>query len=125
MKNNFGYIGGLTAVWMRMNTKSNKNPYMLKHTRKSSGGTSFHGSEIHTTAGKLKSLFPHSYEGSNDGRDKTNYDFTLEDAEGNVVTIYDWKEYRPIADDEMIYFHIGGKSETITEKAREYLETVI
>jgi hypothetical protein len=98
---------------------------MLKHTRKSASGTSFHGSEIHTTAGKLKSLFPNSYEESNNGMDKCNYDFTLEDVEGNVVTIYDWKEYRPIADDEMIYFHIGGNSGDITERAREYLETVI
>jgi hypothetical protein len=94
---------------------------MLKHTTKSANGTSFHGSEIRTTAGRLKALFPNSYDESNDGRDKCNYDFTLEDEEGNIVTIYDWKEYRPIGDNEMIYFHIGGMSTEITEKAKNTL----
>jgi hypothetical protein len=98
---------------------------MLSHTRKSAGGTSFHGSEIRTTAGKLKALFPDSYDESNDGRDKTNYDFTLQDDDGNIVTIYDWKEYRPIGDNEMINFHIGGMSQDITERARMYLESVV
>lgn len=98
---------------------------MLKHTRKSGVGTSFHGSTIRTTVGKLKKLFPNSYEEQNDGRDKTNYDFILEDADGNIVTIYDWKEYRPISDDEMIYFHIGGKNQDITQRAKSYLESII
>lgn len=98
---------------------------MLKHTRKNVGGTSFHGSTIRTTVGKLKELFPNSYYEQNDGSDRFNYDFTLQDDEGNVVTIYDWKEYRPIGDDEMIEFHIGGKSEAVTEKARIYLESVV
>jgi hypothetical protein len=94
---------------------------MLRYTTKNANGTSFHGSVITTTAGKLKKLFPVSYDESNDGKDKCNYDFTLEDEEGNVVTIYDWKEYRPIGDDETIDFHIGGMTQKITNRAKNTL----
>jgi len=94
---------------------------MAKDTKKSSGGTSFHGTTIRTTAGKLKKLFPNSYYAQNDGEDKTNYDFTLETEDGDVFTIYDWKEYRPINDNETIEFHIGGNSSTVTVKAKNEL----
>jgi hypothetical protein len=93
---------------------------MISHTTKSPGGTSFHGTTIITNVGKLKSLFPGSYYSQNDGEDKTNYDFTLE-VNGVVFTIYDWKEYRPIGDDEQITFHIGGSSKEITETAKSEL----
>jgi hypothetical protein len=94
---------------------------MVKHTRKSSGGTSFHGTTIKTTVGKLKELFPNSYYEQNDGSDKSNYDFTLETSTGDVFTIYDWKTYRPIGDNEMVSFHIGGHNSTVTEQAKNEL----
>jgi hypothetical protein len=94
---------------------------MVKHTRKSSGGTSFHGTTIKTTAGKLKELFPNSYYEQNDGSDKCNYDFTLETSTGDVFTIYDWKMYRPIGDNEMVSFHIGGLNSTVTVQAKNEL----
>jgi hypothetical protein len=94
---------------------------MVKHTRKSSGGTSFHGTTIKTTVGKLKELFPNSYYEQNDGSDKSNYDFTLETSTGDVFTIYDWKTYRPIGDNEMVSFHIGGHNSTVTEQVKNEL----
>jgi hypothetical protein len=94
---------------------------MVKHTSKSPSETSFHGTTIKTTVGRLKELFPNSYDEQNDGSDKTNYDFTLETSTGDVFTIYDWKEYRPIQDDEIIDFHIGGFNSTVTKQAKNEL----
>lgn len=98
---------------------------MLKHTRFSSVGTYFHGSTICTTVNKLLKFFRHSCQKNEDVRDKVQYEFTLEDNEGNIVTIYDWKECRHFREDEMITFNIGGKSEAVTEKARKYLESIL
>jgi hypothetical protein len=98
---------------------------MAKATKKSSDGTSFHDSVIFTTPGKLKALFPNSFTSSNDGRDKCNYDFVLQTEDGDVFTIYDWKEYRKLKDTETIEFHIGGAGRTITEKARRELEFML
>lgn len=81
---------------------------MAKHTEKTPNGTSFYDVRIKATPAQLKELFPDSYFESNDGSDKTNYDFTLETESGKVFTIYDWKYYRPIEDNELITWHIGG-----------------
>lgn len=94
---------------------------MAKHTKKSTSGTSFHGTTIRTTVGKLKQLFPRSYYEQNNGEDKCNYDFSLETEDGDVFTIYDWKEYRPIGNDETIEFHIGGFSSTVTVQSKNEL----
>lgn len=82
---------------------------MAKETKLSIAGTSFHGITITTTPQKLIDLFPNTYYEGNSGQNKTNFDFTLENEEGKVFTIYDWKEYRPLEMDEMIIWHIGGK----------------
>lgn len=94
---------------------------MARSTTKDSSGTSFHGTKITTTVGKLKKLFPNSYYDNNNGEDKTNFDFELETDNGDVFTIYDWKEYRVIGDNENISFHIGGFSSTVTNKAKNEL----
>ena len=36
----------------------------------------------------------------------------METDEGNVFTIYDWKEYRKISDIEVIEWHIGSFSKS-------------
>ena len=94
---------------------------MAKKTKLSETGTSFHGVVIVTTANKLMSLFPKSYTLENDGRDKVNIDFVLETENGDVFTIYDWKEYRPIDLDEEIEFHIGAFSPEISDTAQKEL----
>ena len=50
---------------------------MAKHTKQSASGTSFHGVKFKATPQQLINLFPNSYDEQNDGRDKTNFDFTL------------------------------------------------
>ena len=102
-----------------------KTTTMLKETTQNANGTSFHNTTIYTNVGKLKELFPNSYSESNDGADKSNYDFVLENDNGDVITIYDWKEYRPIDDDEKIEFHIGGMNVRITENAKKDLLEMI
>jgi hypothetical protein len=61
----------------------------------------------------------------NDGEDKVNIEWELEDDNGNVITIYDWKEYRKIGYDEKINWHIGGKNKDITDNAKEEIEYVL
>ena len=50
----------------------------------------------------------------------------METDNGDVFTVYDWKEYRSIKTPyETIEWHIGGRSKQITEQAkREIMETI-
>ena len=96
---------------------------MAKHTNQSSSGTSFYGIVFSATPQQLVDLFPDSFHSQNDGEDKTNFDFTLETQSGNVFTIYDWKEYRPLEMNEIIQWHIGGFNEQNCNQAKaEVLE---
>lgn len=98
---------------------------MVKETIKDCNGTSFHDTTIVTTPRKLIELFPNSYSEQNNGEDKVNFDFVLENSKGEVFTIYDWKEYRPIGLDEQIEFHIGGLSKSITEQSKRDLQKML
>ena len=96
---------------------------MAKHTNQSGSGTSFHGVVFSATPQQLIDLFPDSYNEQNDGEDKVNFDFTLENENGDVFTIYDWKEYRPLEMNENIEWHIGGRNqETCLQGKAEVLE---
>ena len=96
---------------------------MAKHTKQSASGTSFHGVEFSATPQQLINLFPNSYYGNNDGSDKVNFDFTLETQNGDVFTIYDWKEYRSLKMNELIHWHICGYDEqTCLQGKAEVLE---
>jgi hypothetical protein len=96
---------------------------MAKSTSKSSSCTSFFGVTFQATPQQLIDLFPNSYHSQNDGRDKTNFDFTLETESGDVFTIYDWKEYMPLAMSAMIDWHIGSFNEqTCMQGKAEVLE---
>jgi len=95
---------------------------MAKLSNKNSGGTSFFGITIETTLNKLCSVLGEPQIMNNDGSDKTNIDYTCELENGDVFTIYDWKEYRPIWSDEYISFHIGANSEAISIMAKNELQ---
>jgi hypothetical protein len=98
---------------------------MAKLSNKSSNGTSFHDTVIRTTVNKLSNALGEAQCFDNTGDDKVNFEWDCETENGDVFTIYDWKEYRPIGSDEMIEFHIGGKNKSITEQAkRELLEII-
>jgi hypothetical protein len=89
----------------------------MKHTIQSAVGTSFHDTVINTTVNKLRKHLGKPGVDDNDGEDKINYCWTMETRSGDVFTVYDWKEYRPLLDDEEIEWHIGGKNRAVTELA--------
>jgi hypothetical protein len=98
---------------------------MLKSTSRSSSGTSFHYSTVRASVNELiKVIGEPTYEG-NDGEDKVNIEWELEDDNEDVVTIYDWKEYRKIGYDEKIEWHIGGMSKNITDNAKREIEYML
>ena len=98
---------------------------MAKHTKQSASGKSFHGVKFKATPQQLINLFPNSYDEQNDGRDKTNFDFTLETESGKVFTIYDWKEYRPLRMDEVVEWHVGAHDEVTSIEGRDEVVKLI
>ena len=89
----------------------------MKRTDKISNGTSFHDHTFTATVDDLRNVLGQPQFESNDGEDKNNFDWIMETQDGTVFTVYDWKEYRRLAEDEVIEWHIGGRSGADTEKA--------
>jgi len=89
----------------------------MKQTHKSPIGTSFHDTVINTTVNKLIKALGHPQYFQNDGKDKINFEWRMETENGDVFTVYDYKEYRCIGYDEIIEFHIGGHDKFVTERA--------
>jgi hypothetical protein len=82
----------------------------MKKTEKSADGTSFHDVTIKTSVNELTRVLGEPTYQTNDGEDKVNFEWVCETIDGDVVTIYDWKEYRSIDENEEIEFHLGGHS---------------
>jgi hypothetical protein len=91
---------------------------MIRKTDKSANGTSFHDITIKTSLGRLRQAFGVPEFENNDGSDKTNIDYVLETSDGDVFTVYDWKFYRPIKEDEILNFHIGARTAQIAFQAK-------
>jgi hypothetical protein len=89
---------------------------MAKKTYQDTYGTSFHGVVIQATVDQLTKIFGEPYD-NNTGEDKVNFEWEMETDEGEVFTIYDWKECRPIGRDEFVTWHIGAKSRSIAGDA--------
>ena len=97
---------------------------MAKKTEKSAVLTSFHGTVINSTINELtRSIGKPQYDAGRDdwGFDKTTVEWTCVTKDGDVFTIYDWKEDRLFDEDEVIEFHIGGQTEEITNQALKEL----
>jgi len=92
---------------------------MAKVTNKDTNGTSFYGTKITTTVTKLKELFGDPCFEENYGEDKINFEWDCETENGDVFTIYDWKEYRQLSETELVEFHIGAISQQISEQAKQ------
>ena len=92
---------------------------MAKKTYQSTDGTSFHGVVIRATVDQLISAFGDPSMEYNTGEDKVNFEWEMETEEGEVFTIYDWKEYRPLRESEIITWHIGARSKSICNIAEE------
>lgn len=93
----------------------------MRKTNKSTGGTSFHDITIRTTVHTLRKIMGKPLYISNDGEDKVNYEWVMETNDGDVFTVYDWKEYKVLDEHEIIDFHIGGHSKAVTEQAKNEL----
>ena len=89
----------------------------MKQTDKSANGTSFHNHTFTATVDDLRNVLGQPKFESNDGEDKNNFDWIMETEDGEVFTVYDWKEYRQLDENEDIEWHIGGRSGADTEKA--------
>ena len=89
----------------------------MKQTDKSADGTSFHDHTFTATVDDLRNVLGQPNFESNDGEDKVNFDWIMETEDGEPFTVYDWKEYRSLPEDEVIEWHIGGRSGLTTGKA--------
>jgi hypothetical protein len=87
---------------------------MAQKTIRDTDGTSFHGVVIRATVNQLISVFGEPDMEYNTGEDKVNFEWNMETEEGEVFTIYDWKEYRPIGRDEFVTWHIGAGSKAVS-----------
>jgi hypothetical protein len=97
----------------------------MKKTNSSTNGTSFHNVTIKTSVNKLKSVLGEPEFEDNTGEDKVNFEWDLETSEGDVVSLYDWKEYREIDLDETIEFHIGAHSKSVSNVAFNELKALL
>ena len=95
----------------------------MKQTNQNADGTSFHRTTINATVNQLSEICGEPEMGGIE--DKVTHNWTMETDEGEVFTIYDWKEYRDFDNDENIEWHIGGKSAAITERAKQELLNVL
>jgi hypothetical protein len=89
----------------------------MKPTKKSVNGTSFHNTVIHATVSQLRQILGQPVYECNDSGDKVNFEWEMETKSGTVFTVYDWKEYRQIDEDEVIEWHIGGYRSIETAEA--------
>ena len=96
----------------------------MKKTFKETNGTSFHDTVIEATVNELKHIPGEPDYDGNDGRDKVNFVWEMETDNGDVFTVYDWKEYRSLSGNEVVEWHIGGRSKDITEQAKREIESV-
>jgi len=88
-------------------------------------GTSFHFHTVEATPNQLKKILGEPVYEENTGDSKVNFEWELETNNGDVFTVYDYKEYRPIGMDEKIKWHIGGHSSAITSKIEEILNRLL
>lgn len=95
----------------------------MKKTFKETGGTSFHDTVIEATVNELKHILGEPYYDGNEGRNKVNFEWEMETDNGDVFTVYDWKEYRSLSGNEVVEWHIGGHSKRVTEQAKREIES--
>ena len=93
----------------------------MKKTTNLLKGTSFHDVTITTTVNDLVRVLGEPTYQQNTGDDKVNVEWVCETKDGDIVTIYDWKEYRSISENERIEFHLGGHKQIHTLDGKDEL----
>lgn len=94
----------------------------MKATSKDTDGTSFHDTTITCSLSTLRKVLGEPCDELNTGEDKVNVEWMMETDNGDVFTVYDWKEGRPLSESEMIKWHIGGYNKTATEQAKSEIK---
>jgi hypothetical protein len=96
----------------------------MKTTIKSANGTSFHGHVFVETQAKLERVLgaPHF---TAPYFEKVQAEWSFETDEGEVFTIYDWKEYAGYPANQPIEWHIGGHTAKTTARALKEVRTVL
>jgi len=89
----------------------------MKRTTKSANDTSFYNDAFTASVADLRKICGEPLMEDNLGDDKVNFEWEMETKDGDVFTIYDWKEYRTLSEHERIEWHIGGKNGNITSTA--------
>lgn len=99
---------------------------MKKNTNRSLvTGISFHGQVIEATVQELRDILGEPDNEQNDGSDKVNFDWSGLTEDGEVFTVYDWKEYRRLPEHEVIEWHIGGHNLLATINAKLELQHIL
>ena len=85
--------------------------------------SSFHDNIVRASVNELKKVLanPPSKQ-TNNGQEKTNFEWNGTTIDDDVFSIYDWKEYRSISEDEQIDWHIGSHSRIKTSTIADRLE---
>lgn len=97
----------------------------MKKTFKEIGGTFFYEVTIKCSTATLRKVLGEPEYNRNDGEDKINFEWEMETNDGDVFTVYDWKEYRSLNESDMIEWHIGGRNKTVTEQAKSEIREAI
>jgi hypothetical protein len=87
-------------------------------------GTSFHNGKVRTTIHALMGVLGVPSDYSNSGDDKINVEWAGM-LNGIPFTVYDWKEYRVLEEDEDVTFHIGTHSPTDSQLVRNWLTNLL
>jgi hypothetical protein len=85
-------------------------------------GTSFHGVTIRATVREMCRLLGTPKICTNYGTDKINFEWVRRTDTGDVFTVYDWKEYRVLSEDDAIEWHIGSHTVDASEQAKKKIE---
>lgn len=93
----------------------------MKKTSKSPAGTSHHGHTIRATRQELIDALGQP-DAVGDADEKSLYEWHRETENGDVFTIYDWKEYYHHSAEVQLSWHIGGYSSAAALSAQRELQ---
>jgi hypothetical protein len=102
----------------------------MKPTNKSLSGTSSFYQTVETTIEKLiQAIGQPTYDGRGKGydadADKTQVEWDLETSTGEVISLYDYKEYKWLSNNEVVKFHIGSYNLEASVFAKTELENLL
>lgn len=97
----------------------------MKQTNKETNGTSFYGITFTATVQDLRKVLGEPTFETNDGEDKVNFEWEMETEDGEVFTVYGYREDRRLNEYEDIEWHIGGHDSLTTMKAAEEIDEAL